>query len=806
MKSKKKIWIGGGLIFAAALLAVGIGFLNSRGVLSYTKKVPGTYLAAESLAEQVKQRFTTGSYGYTYGEPFEGIKRNDTIEVPSVMNPEELGLEKWSGVLQLFEDPELKIPAYCNYEYDEERQTIVLKPSNYTTASIWVHSVSIDTARKYPHDDNYLFPQSAGEDWGNLSTLYLAVYYDLETGERLENPVVHVVSKEGEIAEAPSVNYSFTEDGRIILDWNPVPGAQTYFVCTIDYKEESGYESGARVIAITEDTTWMPEAPLYGSTTVNDGLFRMFEVCQDDWFNEYRAEKIKEEYGEEPVAVLRDDYYKNAICVFAVNEQGTSMMSNAVHTEEVASVLPYAVAHSTWKENGYTYSQYDTYEELPSYGYVTMCDGNTAVKLIHYDIERAAVIEDRYIYGDEEGNYLRGENVKVLKIPYIIEGTPFEDVFTVPYFQEEDFEAALNFLKDREEKLRKKSGGIQMNNNLDVRAEQTKPLQIRQIEDINITANSALSEYLARCMMSGTESINLSEFYEAADVYLVEDALLEAYYQNPLILGIEGYKIDGRKRTVYLAYENNPKKTAGKQEEIITKVMEITAEIISEDMTDLEKELAINEYLCNTIEYDEEALDNAIENDFIYVDERYNDSFNAYGALINGKCVCAGYAAAFKLLAEEAGLETIVVTGFLDGSYAHAWNKVNIEGEWQVVDVTNNDTDYLKNALFNLPDRAGDITLTEDRDYVIDTFVSSYDSVSGEKEFYRIHDKYFDYSRIAGELLAELKENGNTVLRTEYELDDDSFNRIAKQVARRLPRNQELYGFYWMGVIYMEVE
>ena len=112
-----------------------------------------------------------------------------------------------------------------------------------------------------------------------------------------------------------------------------------------------------------------------------------------------------------------------------------------------------------------------------------------------------------------------------------------------------------------------------------------------------------------------------------------------------------------------------------------------------------EKELAINQYLCDTIVYDEDAFTSAEEYNYMYVDPEFDDSFNAYGALINGKCVCTGYAAAFKLLAEEAGLEAIVVTGYLDGNLSHAWNKVKIDDEtfYEITDavyaIMDDDTD-----------------------------------------------------------------------------------------------------------------
>ena len=48
------------------------------------------------------------------------------------------------------------------------------------------------------------------------------------------------------------------------------------------------------------------------------------------------------------------------------------------------------------------------------------------------------------------------------------------------------------------------------------------------------------------------------------------------------------------------------------------------------------------------------------------------------------------------------------MTGNLDGDLPHAWNKVKIDGEWQIVDSTNNDNELILNALLNLPDHAAD--------------------------------------------------------------------------------------------------
>ena len=281
---------------------------------------------------------------------------------------------------------------------------------------------------------------------------------------------------------------------------------------------------------------------------------------------------------------------------------------------------------------------------------------------------------------------------------------------------------------------------------------------------------------------------------------------MEAYYQNPLILGLKEYQFNRRGTVLHLAYDETASVQARKQEEIREEVSRVIKRIIRSNMTEEEKELAINEYLCDTVTYDEDALANAEQNDFMYVDQQYHDSFTAYGALMNGRCVCAGYAAAFKLLAQEAGLETIVVTGFLDGSLSHAWNKVLIGNEWQIVDVTNNDNDRISNALFNLPAFAGDRVLVEDRDYMQDKAIRNYTGSSEEYEFYHMTDSYFPVQEIAQRLTEGLKEKREITLRTDYALDDDDFYNVTDAVFEALGEDAELYGCYWIGVIYLSLE
>lgn len=784
---------------------IGNGDVSDGDVEEEDDFVEGTYVSSSYLAGSVMDKYgeTVSPYGYTYGPAITGLKRDENIVLQAGYPIGEADFESWREFFALFKDPQLQYSiSPGSIEYDKEDYSITLTPSNYPVGLIRLSSLDTTQAAKYKHDDLKLFPYDSGADWGNLSTLYLAVYVDLETGEKLDIPQVQIVTLEGELPDTPRLSYSFTDDGRVRFNWTQVEGAEEYFVCYIDNSERSGLSGFLSVMAGTTETEWISEAPQYGSVITNSS-FKHYDVAEDDWYDQYKAEDRMKEYGQEPTHLYKWDTRK-AYCVIAVSRQGSSMMSNYVDSGDIQSNIPVTIASNTWKAiGGYSYDKYDMLEDIPPYSYITMADGSTTMRLVDYDTENAMVIADHYVYIDEEDNYVGSDNVKELKIPYHIEGTPFEDVVTIPYYDEDKMEEDLRFIEEREDMLRKQAGDVILNNDIDFGDDETATEEVRQVADIEITANSALSEYLALNMLAGVNVIDVSEFKEAADTALLVDAFYEAYYQNPLILGVSGYKINRKGTAIKVLYEESAGVQARKQEEIRRKVSEIIGEIITPGMTELEKELAINQYLCDTCTYDDDALANAEKNNYRQVDEEFNDSFTAYGALINGRCVCAGYAAAFKLLADAAGLDSIVVTGALEGTLPHAWNKVRIDGDWEIVDVTNNDNEFLTNALLNLPDEAGRRTLTEDSDYAMDGYLGKYSSTNGQKEYYRVNEMYYPYDEIAEKLAEQLNENGTALLRTEYALDDETFTRIGQEVYDFLETDDDLYGYYWMGVIYL---
>ena len=94
---------------------------------------------------------------------------------------------------------------------------------------------------------------------------------------------------------------------------------------------------------------------------------------------------------------------------------------------------------------------------------------------------------------------------------------------------------------------------------------------------------------------------------------------------------------------------------------------------------DYTKALAIHDYLIRHCEYTVST-----ENDY---------TSTAYGCLAEGKANCEGYAKAFRQIAMDCGLRCVLVTGVTDTGENHAWNQVEIDGEWRNIDVTWDDSD-----------------------------------------------------------------------------------------------------------------
>ena len=92
----------------------------------------------------------------------------------------------------------------------------------------------------------------------------------------------------------------------------------------------------------------------------------------------------------------------------------------------------------------------------------------------------------------------------------------------------------------------------------------------------------------------------------------------------------------------------------------------------------------------------EKLLHDALITRVSYVDGTH--AHDAYGALVEGKAVCEGYARAFQYVLYQAGIQCLIAEGNgvnpgTGTSEPHAWNVVRIDGQYYHVDVTWDDVD-----------------------------------------------------------------------------------------------------------------
>ncbi len=139
--------------------------------------------------------------------------------------------------------------------------------------------------------------------------------------------------------------------------------------------------------------------------------------------------------------------------------------------------------------------------------------------------------------------------------------------------------------------------------------------------------------------------------------------------------------------------------TYEQEQELTAKVNEALDGMALSGKSDYEKVKAIHDYICDTVNYDFDNLE----------DENYTLKYTAYAALCNNTAVCQGYAVAFYRMCKEAGLPVRIITGTGNGA-AHAWNIVkigsntraagdyyNIDCTWDGQDKETYHTYFLKN-------------------------------------------------------------------------------------------------------------
>lgn len=191
--------------------------------------------------------------------------------------------------------------------------------------------------------------------------------------------------------------------------------------------------------------------------------------------------------------------------------------------------------------------------------------------------------------------------------------------------------------------------------------------EVIDFSELDITYNSKNREELSR-IYSELINENPKYFYIGGYTY--------SYYEGDegKIIGIQLiYDSDYRKDTK--GFQPNVEKIL-KDRSIYVAGINNVLQCVENSMTDLEKVLAVHDWIVRECDYDYQNYVNGMIP---------NSSYSDTGVFINGSAVCNGYALAFSVLMQQLNIPSYFVGS---NSMNHAWNLVYVDKTWYHIDTT----------------------------------------------------------------------------------------------------------------------
>jgi len=162
---------------------------------------------------------------------------------------------------------------------------------------------------------------------------------------------------------------------------------------------------------------------------------------------------------------------------------------------------------------------------------------------------------------------------------------------------------------------------------------------------------------------------------EEDDYYYGDDYEMHASAEDNVVIGGE-YVI---RSTVQIsdAYQNgDPSALSDADKETYDMAAELLGEIITDHMTDYEKEKAVYDWMTKNLSFDDGML--------TVISTAGSEVDCPHGVLKSHKAVCVGFATTFRLLMQMMNIDCKVVH---DSYLSHSWDCVKIGDHWYFVDI-----------------------------------------------------------------------------------------------------------------------
>lgn len=189
------------------------------------------------------------------------------------------------------------------------------------------------------------------------------------------------------------------------------------------------------------------------------------------------------------------------------------------------------------------------------------------------------------------------------------------------------------------------------------------------------------------------DGLSLSEAEVRTAMKAVTDDRPEIFWPS----GTVGYYSD-EDTTIVRAYSRYSPEEVDNRVESVRAVADEFYASVPDGLSEYEREKLVHDYLLERTDYDTEV-------DKVNFESNHPDIYTAYGALVQRKAVCEGYARAFQMLLNGLGVDCVGVLGTGDDEM-HIWNCVRLDDSWYNADVTWDDQEepYAQYLYFNVTD------------------------------------------------------------------------------------------------------
>lgn len=638
--------------------------------------------------------------------------------------------------------------------------------------------------------------------WGSMNKLYLVQNVDLETGEYLNRPIITPFSVKHDL-DAPTIEQSVNEGNLYTLSWNPVKGATEYRV--YEHIGDVAYQ----IQCITSDTSVTVED--FSSQKKDENYDNLVE--QDLRNMGYSVDEGGYAFMNSGVKYIDDfDGYFTVVAVDASGNQ--SGISNIVDVRDISNRLPYRVSGNIKMDissvmdapkyvdvemiDGSTAKMLINYHGAKTYRYEdtdkvviaphiynTMLD-SFLVELngIDYDVfmseasnlavrqdelnktggntEIAVVIPGTPLNETSDDDVTAKEGVNSLEVAEPYKEAPevqqSEDIERKESGSTEGSEEAGSDTGSEETGVGTGSGEVLITPDgyttyeIYLSAVQEVENRLSGLENIDsvIYANNQLEAWISYCLVTQMNIIPVPVcvYPEISNQDYLAKIFMEAYRQNPTSGVMTNLGFSYQYESLVVEYAEDPNMRFNKTKQELSKAKELADQLVTSSMSDIEKIIAINDYLCTSASYDYDSC--ATDVDMNNLSEKFIDAHTPYGILINNHGVCESYSEAFALIGRLAGLDVLIETGTLQGG-GHEWNRVNVDGSWCILDVTNNDSEFASNALLNITESQAEGILVPDGC----AYMSAHPANDSSKEYYYTINRYAESLEEAVDMLSE---------------------------------------------------